>query len=467
MKYILNENVALRSWIFVPYAYYIKHQRNAIGLKKDEFELLALCDGTHEIEKSQLLDRLVEIGLCKEAKNGERLSEWQKHLNCDNRYMPAMNWQITGKCNYNCLHCFNAVDNSPLMKEWILEEAEKMLDDAAKCGINAFTITGGEPMIHKNFMDIIRGIYAREMYVEELNTNGYFINQEILDRLKEIGCVPLMKISFDGVGHHDWLRNKKGAEETALKAIRLCVENDFPVMVQTNVHRKNVDSMLETAKLMDSIGVQTIRIIRTTESLRWEQNAKDATLDVSEYYDKMLEFAESYRKTSCKAEVIIWQFLNIYPVQKAYKMNPVAYQEWEYRDSLPVCKGNRGMIAVGADGQIYPCHQMSGYFDAKGWDLGSIKTDNLQKILKESNYLTEVCATVKQLKDNNPTCGNCEYFKYCCGGCRAIGICFTGDKFGADTSKCLFFRNGYYQKTKATMGDWRNLSPVRELEKND
>ena len=45
MRYILNPNIALRSWQLVPYAYYIKGERNAKGLKKDEFGFLSACDG--------------------------------------------------------------------------------------------------------------------------------------------------------------------------------------------------------------------------------------------------------------------------------------------------------------------------------------------------------------------------------------------------------------------------------------
>lgn len=92
-------------------------------------------------------------------------------------------------------------------------------------------------MLHKSFFEILEGIYARGMYVEELNTNGYFIDRQALDRMKAIGCIPLMKISFDGLGYHDWMRAHQGAEETALRAIRLCVENGFPVKVQTNMNR--------------------------------------------------------------------------------------------------------------------------------------------------------------------------------------------------------------------------------------
>ena len=45
MKYILSENIALRSWPIVPYAYYTRGHNFASGLKKEEFDLLLSCDG--------------------------------------------------------------------------------------------------------------------------------------------------------------------------------------------------------------------------------------------------------------------------------------------------------------------------------------------------------------------------------------------------------------------------------------
>lgn len=463
MKYILNENIALRSWWFVPYAYYIRHRRFAVGLKQEEFEILRCCDGIQELKDSFVLQRLLEKNLCQVAENGERLTEWQRYKSCDNRYMPAMNWMLTGKCNYNCLHCFNAADNAPLMSEWTLEEAKKLLNEAKQCGINAFTITGGEPMLHKNFLELLEGIYSRDMYVDELNTNGYFISQQILDKMKDMGCIPLMKISFDGIGHHDWLRNKNGAEESALQAIRLCRENGFPVKVQTNVHKNNVDSMLETARLMNQLGVHDMRIIRTMESPRWIQNAKEATLELKEYFDRMLQFAKEYQESGCDMEITIWQFMTLYPRRKAYSLNAVMYQEGEYRDSIPVCKGNRGMIAVAANGQIYPCHQMSSYYEGHGCNLGNVKNGSLQKALQGGEYLSEICTTVKELKEHNAVCSACKFFKYCGGGCRMIGLLLTGDKMGQDMSKCLFYEQGYYQKVIDTMGDWKNLTIIKEM----
>lgn len=460
MKYILNPNIALRSWWYVPYAYYMKGDFKAKKLQKEEFEFLSLCDGETELPEDKLSKRLKEKGFIREANRCSKLSDWQRAKFCNNRYFPLANWMITGKCNYNCLHCFNAADNARLQSEFTLEEAEKLLDEAEKCGIIGFTVTGGEPMMHPYFMDIIRSIYKRNMYVQELNTNGYFLTQEILDELKEIGCYPLMKISFDGVGHHDWLRNRKGAEKDALRAIKLCKDNGFAVMAQTNVHRLNLDSMLPTAKLLDSMGVDKIRIIRTTEAPRWVQNSGDSCLGIEEYFDEMTEFCRKYAKTDCKMDVDIWQFIHLHPRIKRYMPSSLQYNEGEYRDTLPVCKGNRGMIAIAANGNVFPCHQMSGYYEQHGELLGNVKKDGLQSILQESKYLCEVTATVKYLREKNPVCDKCKWFKYCAGGCRAIGLALTGNKMGVDKFKCIFFENRYLEKIAEALPDYKSLAVV-------
>lgn len=451
MRYLLNPNIALRSWLLVPYAYYIRGERNARGLKEEEFTFLAACDGRTELPdeaESALTARFLANGFITKAAQGEAMtvSDWNRPRMYMNRYFPAMNWMITGKCNYNCIHCFNAADNAPLMSEWSMEEAEHLLDQARDCGINAFTLTGGEPMLHKHFFDILEGIYARGMYVEELNTNGHFINQKALDRMKAIGCTPLIKISFDGIGCHDWMRNHKGAEETALRAIELCIENGFRVKVQTNMNRRNSDVMLKTAELFDSMGVEEMRMIRTTEAPRWVRNAGDATLTLEEYYDASIEIWKQYAAGSHRMVLTIWQFGSLYPQNEYYSLTAVSSCAGTYRDSIPVCKGSRGMIAVAANGNVFPCHQMSGYYEQHHDSLGNVKQEPLDKLLTFGPYIDEVCTTLGTLREKNEKCGRCEHFEYCNGGCRAIALALTGDKLGIDPSKCLFWQNGYERK---------------------
>lgn len=118
------------------------------------------------------------------------------------------------------------------------------------------------------------------------------------------------------------------------------------------------------------------------------------------------------------------------------------------------------MVAVTASGNVFPCHQISGFFESRGIKLGNVKEDGLQSLLRSGAYLDEVCLTVGDLKRNNPQCGGCEYFKYCAGGCRAIATVLAGDKWEKDPLKCNFFLKGYYQQLTEVMGDWRNTAPV-------
>lgn len=438
----------------MPYAYYIKGVRDARGLKRDEYALLLRCDGKQEIEDSPLLQDLIQRRFCRPAKPGEELSAWQKEKICANRYFPEMNWMITGKCNYNCRHCFNASDNNRLQSEFTLDEAERLVEEAEKCGIHAFTITGGEPMMHPHFMEILRLIHDHGMYVSELNTNGYFLTDGILDEMKSFGCTPLMKISFDGIGRHDWLRNREGAEEDALRAIRLCIDHGFHVKAQTNVHRLNVTTMLPTARMLNDLGVNEMRIIRTTEAPRWIQNAGDACLTLEEYFDEMTEFLREYVKTDGRMEIDIWQFVHLWPKNRTYRPRAIQLDEGEFRETIPVCKGNRGLIAVGANGNLYPCHQMSGYYEQHQWILGNVKKEGLQKNLSDGLYLQTVCTTIGELAKHNDKCARCRWFKYCCAGCRAVGLALTGDVFGEDLSKCLFFEKGYLQKLSTAMPEY-------------
>ena len=118
------------------------------------------------------------------------------------------------------------------------------------------------------------------------------------------------------------------------------------------------------------------------------------------------------------------------------------------------------MVAVSANGNVFPCMQMSGYYEARNDILGNVKESGLQPLLQMGRYLAEVCATVGELAEVNAECRECPYFKYCAGGCRAVALTLTGDKMGVDLSKCLFFKKDYYEKVMQMMGDFRNNTPI-------
>lgn len=446
MYWKLTPDVALRSWRLVPYAYYRRGSGVAGKLTQEEFELLSACDGEQHLQDAPLLRELEARGFIRKIEGPDPIAPWQRSRVCDNRYFPAMNWAITGKCNLNCRHCFMAADNARNMVEFSWKECLTLLDGCEACGVQNLTLTGGEPTIHPYFLDLCREIARRGLWLSELTTNGSRLTPEVLSELKRLGLRPLIKISFDGLGWHDWMRQKEGAEAEALEAIRLCVAEGFTVRAQVNVHRLNVESILPTAEKLDCMGVEQMRIIRTTEAPRWQENAGDACLTLTEYYDAMLTFTRDYLAKPRRMEIDIWQFLQFWPGQKTYHLRPAELGCGAYRDSIPVCRGNRGMIAVTAEGMVVPCNQHSGYYAKHGISLGNVKRGGLQTLLQESDYLTAVTTTVGELFDKNPRCGGCRWRKICLGGCRAIAMALTDDPMGCDPAKCLFFTGGYVQR---------------------
>jgi len=464
---ILNENIALRSWRLVPFACYYKGSSRASGLSEEEFHLLLKCDGKTEVEENGLSTGLLERGMISRCEKGEKtLSRWQTYRDCDNRYMPMMNLQITGRCNYNCMHCFNCRDNTPLQSEISLEKIGSLLDDCEKCGIGSFTITGGEPMLHPHFKEIMREIYKRGMFVFDLNTNGFFINRETLDFMRSVGASPLMKISFDGIGFHNWMRGVPEAEKRALDAISLCIEEKIPVKVQMNVNRMNRETVLPSLELLDEMGVGETRIIRTTDAPRWIENARGQSLTTEEYYDFTLDVIPKYASKPHKMAVTVWQVMNYNPVRREYALAPLAMKHKGYRQSLPVCTGARGMIAVGANGNVYPCMQQQGFFEQQGIVLGNVFTDGLQSVLRDSEYMKTVCYTVGDRVKDCKDCRECRYLKVCGGGCPALGIITNGNRpegcLLADRTKCVFFRDGYDRKFEKAMKGIKSIDGLSQ-----
>ena len=116
-----------------------------------------------------------------------------------------------------------------------------------------------------------------------------------------------MRVSFDGVGWHDWMRGIRNAEQTALDAIRRLKAAGFPVMVQMCVHTGNLSTIRETTEMMAKLGVDRMRIMRTGESPRWVERMENSALSFEAYYDAALDLMAWYVQTGYTMDLIVWE----------------------------------------------------------------------------------------------------------------------------------------------------------------
>ncbi len=463
MYYILSSEVTLWGWQKGPYYYRFKGMKK-VSIPKEEYDFLKLCDGSTEIEESRLsefYDSLAVIDPCE--KNSRTLMPGQL-IDYPNIEVHSIDWTITDRCNHNCLHCFHAEGNSIQRNEFTYEEALSFLDQVKECGIRSLRLTGGEPTLYPHFEKIIDEVYERKMRVSTLITNGSLLTDEMLDFLKAHDERMELMLSFDGIGFHDWLRQRKGSEEMVLDTIRRAKAKGFRIFINMNVNRRNIGVIKDSLKLLDSLSVDYIRLIRTTEAPRWVENSDNASLTFQEYYDFALDLTRWYIESGLKVPFRIWQTLEVEPQEKRFGILPVKRSKSKWDPDRPICPAARFFKpSVQPNGDIVPCSPAAGYFMHYNIHLGNIKERTLQEILTESAFTERVCQSVGDKFESNRECGECKYSYACLGGCPALSILSGGNEFSCDRSKCTFFKGGYYEKFTSIFDDsWTNVRVLEE-----
>src|SRR5215212_3962311 len=151
---------------------------------------------------------------------------------------PVVVWNSTKTCNLECIHCYASAKKAKFPGELTTDEARAMIDDLASFNVPALLISGGEPLVRPDILDLAD--YATSLGVRvTFSTNGTLITKEKAARLKKIG-VTYCGISVDGAEErHDKMRGKVGAFREAIRGVRNCREAGIRVGVRFTVTQEN------------------------------------------------------------------------------------------------------------------------------------------------------------------------------------------------------------------------------------
>ena len=167
--------------------------------------------------------------------------------------------EITKRCNLNCRHCFTsagkAIEGELKIGEWKLV-AKDLIDS----GFNAFTLSGGEPLLEmeKTFS------LAKEIKLLDskskvyLFTNGKLIDEKVAIQIKNI--FDGVMISLDGSQKdHNWLRRNNTCYNDVLSALAVFKKLEIPVSIQSMVLDKNIGGISKLIKTAEKYSVKAIR----------------------------------------------------------------------------------------------------------------------------------------------------------------------------------------------------------------
>lgn len=94
---------------------------------------------------------------------------------------------VTQRCNFKCFYCHHEGETYDSKDEMLPEEIERIVRVAASLGVYEVKLTGGEPLIRSDIVDIVQRI-SRTPGIKDVSmtTNGYFLKKYAV-RLKEAG----------------------------------------------------------------------------------------------------------------------------------------------------------------------------------------------------------------------------------------------------------------------------------------
>jgi cyclic pyranopterin phosphate synthase len=115
-----------------------------------------------------------------------------------NREITYLRVSVTDRCNLRCIYCTPVKDLKLLAHADILnyEEILKVIRVATEVGIKKVRLTGGEPLIRRNFVHLVKSV-CRISQIEDVSitTNGVFL-KEMAGALFEAG-VHRINVSLD------------------------------------------------------------------------------------------------------------------------------------------------------------------------------------------------------------------------------------------------------------------------------
>ncbi|MFT3991428.1 MAG: radical SAM protein, partial [Luteolibacter sp.] len=168
---------------------------------------------------------------------------------------PIVVWNITRTCNLRCVHCYSDSAGAKYPGELNWEQMRGVVRDLSNYQIPSLLLSGGEPMIHPRFFDLVQ-LAGENGLKLTISTNGTLITPEKAAALKAAN-VAYVGISLDGIGEiHDRFRGKKGAFEAAVRGFDYCHEVDQKTGLRLTLTRHNVRNI---ERILDFIEEQEIR----------------------------------------------------------------------------------------------------------------------------------------------------------------------------------------------------------------
>jgi cyclic pyranopterin phosphate synthase len=261
----------------------------------------------------------------------------------DNSNRPVLNLRIsvTQKCDKHCPYCHREGESNPSTLMTV-DEIVRIVRIAVSLGISRVKLTGGEPLLRKEIVEIVRGISGLDGLNDlSMTTNGSYLKGLAKD-LKKAGLgrvnvsLPTLypKVYNDVMGGNlqDAIDGVKAAVESGIQPVKL------NMLVLKNVNDREVENMIQFAAQTGTI-LQLIELEPINLSKEYYERHHVGLDEIAQKLEK-LALETMVRKYMQKRRVYVLPNVNVELIR------PIENTEF--------C-ANCTRIRVTSDGKVKPC----------------------------------------------------------------------------------------------------------------
>jgi radical SAM protein with 4Fe4S-binding SPASM domain len=350
---------------------------------------------------------------------------------------PVIFWNITGRCNLSCEHCYNASGpNQDGEDELTTREALSFIDDCGELGIRVILLSGGEPLMRPDIWELAG--HAHSLGIKTaLSTNGTLINPEIAGKIRD-ASIGYVGISLDGATApvHDRFRNTPGAFERAIRAFSCCNAAGIRCGVRMTITRENIHELGSLIDLALHIGACRFCVYWLVPSGRGADSYRDLQLTEPEVFS-VLDMLQRYAR---RTDPSVMEFLTVDGPQDAVHL--LQWMKQEGCEDLPEarnlvasmkggCSAGIRVANVSPAGDVYPCQ----FAQIPEFRIGSIRERPFSYLWNDpKNPVTSLFR--KKEEHLSGKCRQCPYIALCGGGCRVRAFRQKND-FSAEDPFCF------------------------------
>ena len=306
-------------------------------------------------------------------------------------------FELTLRCNERCFHCGSSCAPDLDCAGELSREDWFAIIDQVKADFDIsrmqLCITGGEPLLHRDFFDIMG--YAHERgFRWGMTSNATLITPEVAARLAEVG-MGTISVSIDGLREtHDALRGLAGGYDRAMAGIQNLIDvgTFHAIQVTTVVNHSTIDQLDDLFAIMDDIDIDSWRVINL-EPIGRALSYPDLMLTRGDYV-RLFEFIREKRRAGFPVEYGCNHYLGL-------------DYEAEVREWYWLCNAGVYTASIMANGDIGACLDIERRPETI---QGNIRTDRLRDVWENRFELFR-----RDLAELNAECRACEHARHCRG----------------------------------------------------